>query len=89
MVKQVLDNQCSSAKHNDQKCLYGNHFGSCGDPIEAILNSRPLCQVSSDPNNFSPLTPTHFLKMGPAQIFPELDESSNPVTGSLRGHFYN
>lgn len=38
--------------------------------VEASLNSRPLGALSSDPNDFSPLTAGHFLSMGPPATTP-------------------
>ena len=39
--------------------------------IEAILNSRPLTPISSDPSDFSPLTPAHFIIGKSATSIPE------------------
>ncbi|XP_034194632.2 uncharacterized protein LOC117610893 [Osmia lignaria lignaria] len=46
--------------------------------IEAILNSRPLTPLSSDPNDPSALTPAHFLISSSLTSMPEVDFSETP-----------
>lgn len=39
--------------------------------IEACLNSRPLCAMTTDVNDLEPLTPGHFLVGAPLNLIPE------------------
>ncbi|KAI5731279.1 hypothetical protein M8J77_007377 [Diaphorina citri] len=45
--------------------------------IEAVLNSRPLYASSEDPNDYTPLTPGHFLIGSSFQAFPEHNYEDN------------
>ncbi|XP_055388081.1 uncharacterized protein LOC129616466 [Condylostylus longicornis] len=63
---------------------------------EAVLNSRPITPMSSDPNDFTALTPGHFLIGEPLTAVPENRESEQKLTSlsrwklvtSIRQHFW-
>ncbi|XP_050062914.1 uncharacterized protein LOC126552260 [Aphis gossypii] len=62
--------------------------------IEACLNSRPLTQISQDPNDYEALTPAYFL-VGSSLLFPRETETlqDNPTRRYkriqvMRQHFW-
>jgi len=53
--------------------------------VEAVLNSRPLCQLSNEPDNLQVLTPGHFLISTSLLALPDhnlIDLSPNCTNGS-------
>ncbi|XP_070067153.1 uncharacterized protein [Drosophila virilis] len=48
--------------------------------IEAVLNSRPLSPLSSDPNDFSGLTAAHFLNRDAPRALPKREIITNNIS---------
>ena len=61
------------------KLLTHEQFQTFLHEIEAVLNSRPLTLLSTDPNDLLPLTPGHFLIGSPITSFPQDDLRSIPA----------
>ncbi|GFS75768.1 integrase catalytic domain-containing protein [Trichonephila clavipes] len=47
--------------------------------IEAVLNSRPICPLSNDPNDVETLTPAHFLVGSSLVAIPDPDYTEIPM----------
>ncbi|GFX04731.1 integrase catalytic domain-containing protein [Trichonephila clavipes] len=47
--------------------------------IEAVLNSRPICPLSNDPNDVETLTPAHFLVGSSLVAVPDSDYTEIPM----------
>ncbi|KAI5714707.1 hypothetical protein M8J77_004136 [Diaphorina citri] len=57
--------------------------------VEALMNSRPLCPLSSDPSDPSVLTPAHFLHAEPISVLPARDVSQTPLNHLNRYELLN
>lgn len=73
-----------SAKHHmrrviGEQVLTLEEFSTLCCRVEAMLNSRPITPLSSDPSELEVLTPGHFLTGGPPVILPETDLTGTNV----------
>jgi hypothetical protein len=68
-------------------CISFEDMSTILTQIEACLNSRPLCQIPSDPKDPQVLTPGHCLIGGSLMALPDADYSSVPMNKLSRWQF--
>lgn len=82
-----------SAKHHLSRVM-GNtklsydQFNTVLCQIEAVLNSRPLVALSSDPNDLSVITPGHFILGRPLTTAPEIEVDDDVPVNRLKTYQY-
>lgn len=78
-----------SMKYHLSRIIDGHHvsieeFATILARTSATLNSRPLTPQSSNPNDFTALTPFHFLTLRPPKVPSEVDYTeSKPLTAVI------
>ncbi|XP_073949686.1 uncharacterized protein [Choristoneura fumiferana] len=93
-----------SVKHHLRRILNLTHLTfeemtTCLSEIEAVLNSRPMTPISSEPSDLTALTPAHFLIGRPLMFVPSssntaLEKNINCLhrfqrVEQLKRHFWN
>ncbi|XP_050547423.1 uncharacterized protein LOC126909083 [Daktulosphaira vitifoliae] len=80
----IWESGVMSAKHHLTRVIKGallnyEEMSTLLCRVEAVLNSRPMTPLSSDPADFEALTPGHFLVGGPLTLPPEPDHATTPI----------
>lgn len=80
----LWESAVKSAKHHLRRVMGETtltlpEFSTLTTQIEAMLNSRPLTPLSSDPTDLAALTPGHFLIGAPLAAVPEADHTGIPT----------
>lgn len=80
-------------KHHFKRVAYNSRFtfsefATFCTEVEAILNSRPLTQISNDINHYTTLAPSHFLIGDLMRGLPEHDYMTTPLNRQGLGKYH-